>query len=517
MSAKEPLGVQEPPRTIGGILRKIGPGLVLAGTLVGSGELIAATRTGAEAGFSLLWLIILGCVIKVFVQVELGRHTISTGKTALEALNGVPGPVFSFSLTRGGRRFGANWIVWCWIAMFVANIFLFSGIIGGLGQSLAITVPLTEQGRAYNEYSNLRVDLQVKKTQREKLRDPAILKKLDDQILIGDATIKKMGPRTASHDDKYWAASITVVTVILLLIGRYNFIEVFALVMVSSFTIVTIVNLFILQGHPSWAIHPGEIINGLTFSLPEAVGDKAPLMTALATFGIIGVGAADQVLYPYWCQEKGYSKWTGPHSGSAAWKGRARGWMRVLQWDAWASCVLYTFTTIAFYLLGAAILGRIGLVPEGSGMIRTLSVMYVPVFGEWAQWLFLFGAFAVLFSTFFIGSAGHCRTGSDVMVVMKMIDGDEPTRQRWIRNFAFFFPIAATLVSFTVGNPVVLILIGGVAQAILLPMIALGALYFRYKESDPSLAPGRLWDILLWICLAVFIVIGLFLAYDKIA
>ena len=131
MAADEPSGVQEPPRTIGGILRKIGPGLVLAGTLVGSGELIATTRTGAEAGFTLLWLIILGCVIKVFVQVELGRHTISTGKTALEALNGVPGPVFSFSVTRDGKRIGANWIVWCWIAMFVANIFLFSGIIGG--------------------------------------------------------------------------------------------------------------------------------------------------------------------------------------------------------------------------------------------------------------------------------------------------------------------------------------------------------------------------------------------------
>jgi hypothetical protein len=150
-------------------------------------------------------------------------------------------------------------------------------------------------------------------------------------------------------------------------------------------------------------------------------------------------------------------------------------------------------------------------------MIRTLAVMYVPVFGEWAQWLFLFGAFAVLFSTFFIGSAGHCRTGADVMVVMKMVNDDESTRRRWIKFFAFGFPLAATLVSFTIGSPVVLILIGGVAQAILLPMIALGALYFRYRESDPSLAPGRLWDALLWICLAVFIVIGLFLAYDKIA
>ena len=57
------------------------PGLVIAGSIVGSGELIATTATGAEAGFWLLWLIIVGCVIKVFVQVEFNQQTY-TGKAA---------------------------------------------------------------------------------------------------------------------------------------------------------------------------------------------------------------------------------------------------------------------------------------------------------------------------------------------------------------------------------------------------------------------------------------------------
>ena len=50
-----------------------------------------------------------------------------------------------------------------------------------------------------------------------------------------------------------------------------------------------------------------------------------------------------------------------------------------MQFDAWGSMIVYTFCTLAFYLLGAAILGRTGMVPEGSEMIRTLSVMYEPV------------------------------------------------------------------------------------------------------------------------------------------
>ena len=84
--------IESPPTTISGILARLGPGLIIAGSIVGSGELIATTETGAKAGYSLFWLILIGCVIKVFVQVELGRYTIISGKTPLDALSEVPGP-----------------------------------------------------------------------------------------------------------------------------------------------------------------------------------------------------------------------------------------------------------------------------------------------------------------------------------------------------------------------------------------------------------------------------------------
>ena len=96
-------GCKEPPQTTRGILRQLGPGLIIAGSIVGSGELIATTAVGAEAGFVLLWLIIIGCLIKVFVQIEFGRYSITTGRTTLEGLNEVPGP-----------RKRVNWICWFW-------------------------------------------------------------------------------------------------------------------------------------------------------------------------------------------------------------------------------------------------------------------------------------------------------------------------------------------------------------------------------------------------------------------
>ncbi|HAC90012.1 MAG TPA: hypothetical protein DCF63_05165, partial [Planctomycetaceae bacterium] len=52
-----------------------------------SGELILTTSLGAEFGYTFLWLILFSCFIKVFVQIELGKYAISSGKPTLGALN----------------------------------------------------------------------------------------------------------------------------------------------------------------------------------------------------------------------------------------------------------------------------------------------------------------------------------------------------------------------------------------------------------------------------------------------
>ena len=46
-------------------------------------------KLGAAVGFQLLWFIILGCFIKVFVQIELGRFAIADGMTTLQAMNSI--------------------------------------------------------------------------------------------------------------------------------------------------------------------------------------------------------------------------------------------------------------------------------------------------------------------------------------------------------------------------------------------------------------------------------------------
>ena len=97
------------------------------------------------------------------------------------------------------------------------------------------------------------------------------------------------------------------------------------------------------------------------------------------------ITAAELIAYPYWCIEKGYARWVGPNDGSDAWRRRARGWMKVMYKDATLSMAIYTFATVAFYIMGAAVLKPQGLMPRGNAMITTLARMYTDALGPWAM------------------------------------------------------------------------------------------------------------------------------------
>ena len=123
--------IKEPPSTFLGRLKYLGPGFVLSASIVGSGELIATTTLGAKAGFITFWVIILSCLVKVFVQMEFGKHTILTGETAMVAMNALPGPKF-------GR---ARWSVWSFLLFMVIKLLQVGGIVGGVAIILNMTFP----------------------------------------------------------------------------------------------------------------------------------------------------------------------------------------------------------------------------------------------------------------------------------------------------------------------------------------------------------------------------------------
>ena len=65
-------------------LRNIGPGLVIAATGLGAGDLIAASVAGARYGTAILWVAIIGALMKYAMNEGLTRWQLATGTTLLE-------------------------------------------------------------------------------------------------------------------------------------------------------------------------------------------------------------------------------------------------------------------------------------------------------------------------------------------------------------------------------------------------------------------------------------------------
>ena len=122
--------VREPPATLWLALQQIGPGIILAGSVIGTGELLLTTSLGADYGFLFLWLILFSCLVKVIVQIELGRYAISSGKPTLGVLNELPGP-----------RLRVHWLVWWWLFLVIATVSQLGAMVGGVGQALNLAFP----------------------------------------------------------------------------------------------------------------------------------------------------------------------------------------------------------------------------------------------------------------------------------------------------------------------------------------------------------------------------------------
>lgn len=118
------------------LLRVVGPGLVVAATGVGAGDLAMGAFAGSRIGLGVLWAVVLGALLKFVLTEGLARFQLATGETLLEGV-----------LLRAPRPLGAAFLVylvlWSW--------FVGSALISACGIAAHALVPASfadpERGR----------------------------------------------------------------------------------------------------------------------------------------------------------------------------------------------------------------------------------------------------------------------------------------------------------------------------------------------------------------------------------
>lgn len=92
----------------------IGPGLVVAATGVGAGDLVATLVAGSQFGYALLWAAVVGTVLKVALAEGVGRWTLASGRTMFDGWSTLPGrlPGGSGRLNWATAYFAVYAVVW---------------------------------------------------------------------------------------------------------------------------------------------------------------------------------------------------------------------------------------------------------------------------------------------------------------------------------------------------------------------------------------------------------------------
>ena len=110
----------------------IGPGLLVAATGIGAGDLATASFAGSYLGTTVLWAVAVGAFMKFVVTEGIARWQLATGTTVLEGVVERLGPLF-------GWLFLAYLLFW--------SFFVGSALISACGVALHALIPIFEDAR----------------------------------------------------------------------------------------------------------------------------------------------------------------------------------------------------------------------------------------------------------------------------------------------------------------------------------------------------------------------------------
>lgn len=107
-------------------LRELGPGIVIAATGLGAGDLIAASVAGAKYGVAIVWAAVVGAVLKFALNEGLARWQLATGTTLLEGWV---------------RRLPRFWSVYFFVYLLLWSFIVAGALMAATGLAVHALVP----------------------------------------------------------------------------------------------------------------------------------------------------------------------------------------------------------------------------------------------------------------------------------------------------------------------------------------------------------------------------------------
>lgn len=403
----------------------------------GSGELLFTPRVGSLYGYALLWALLLAVSLKWFVNREIGRYAVCTGRNLLAGFARLPGP-------RG-------WAIWLIVVpQLLVAVSTLAGLAGSAATALVLGLP---GGVRWWAVASIAVATALVVWGRYRAVEAVATVMA---LALGIAAV--VAALAAGPDVGSFAAGLLPRPP-----PRTDFVEILPWLG------------FMLSGAAGMIWY--------SYWLPAkgygAASRRLPPSGGTGTTPIGGISSGRAVAQP----------------PSSAETGQLRGWVRQMTLDITVAVVGTLLITVAFLILGTELLRPRGLIPEEDQVAEVLGRLLGVLWGPVGFWFMVVAVFIGFWDTILADQDGFGRMFTSGI---RLLRGHTATEQpdslaeRRLRRSIVLLLLAAapTALYLLIGEPVTLLQVAGAIEAAHIPIVAGLTLYLNRRELPRSLRPG---------------------------
>eukprot|EP00457_Paulinella_chromatophora_P004837 gb/GEZN01004850.1/.p1 GENE.gb/GEZN01004850.1/~~gb/GEZN01004850.1/.p1 ORF type:complete len:559 (+),score=71.49 gb/GEZN01004850.1/:204-1679(+) len=445
-----------PPRSCRAVFSQLGPGVVVAVSILGVGEVFPTSASGAQCGVGVLWFFVLCSISTVWLQVELTKYSLCTKQSSMALLNSVGGPAFC----------RLKWPLWLWLAILFGQIAREGALLWALPSLLV--------DRAMEPHWHLALYVLITMLLWVGLicGSYAFLEKFC-LGLVGLVTLFTIVVLVGCHfsDDGCRLASADF-------LGSFELPSTFS----SAFYTFGLGGLSFqrLLFYPYWCLEKGygERI-GSKMDRTEQAGEDGPKEGELVEQG---------------------------------WLRRANGWSRVMRVDVLCSYAICTVLLLGLQLISydSTTLPSIPNTAIGQGALYWLSVTLEGRLGQrYGSILFRSLLLSLMASGSFINSASLSRCLADLFLLCGGQPYDLQHDQQKIGIFATVYVLVVFLSGILLEQAGPPVFIGVFGSAVFLCFFALWVLVLTERRLDIRLRAGTTWRLLFYLSVIFLVLMGL--------
>ncbi len=464
-----PLRSADMPERDSGFWKMTGPGAVMVGIAIGSGELILWPWITAKFGAGMMWAAALGVFLQLWINIEIGRWAVSTGESAFT----------------GFARMSSFWV------FFFMTLLLVTAFLPGWGRAAGTSIKILFFGT-----------------------DGPGPDWAWTALVFALALAIVFGPKRI-----YASVERTVIFLVLLIVAG---------LLVVAFSVGTLGDVWTMIkgvaniGHISldeeFTFH--RFFGAFVFA---GAGGVSNLFYAYYLRDKnIGMGGRIPVLLnPFREAQRGDSEIGYLFPATAENVQRFRDWFRFVIQDSVVYFWLTNTLTMFLFMFGAlVVLHPLGIVPQESQLVWDLAIVLEGTMGAGGRYLFLIIGIAALFSTVLAGLDGGVRLWVD------LLHTNIPLAHRFAANklylvFALSLTTIGVAATWFFGTFDVSALdfffvsatISGFAMAVYVPMV----LYMNLRNLPPPVRPKPVNIVMVVIGSATYISFAVYTVGSKVA